>query len=142
MTYITHRRYRKVAACGEQLNIPYGTELEVIGSYIVLGAKAVCNVRSDDAYRYFARNDDGKGIERGLLTYAIAYRPRDANRPDGLDFRFTDEEIGMIVRDYPYFVKDTEGFIHFNYDFFNADVDVLNEFNKKLGGQNVSCIER
>ena len=27
MKYITHNRFKKLAACGEAVNIPYGTEM-------------------------------------------------------------------------------------------------------------------
>ena len=31
MRFVTHHRYKELALCGEQLNIPYGTELETEG---------------------------------------------------------------------------------------------------------------
>ena len=31
MKYITHNRFKKLAACGEAVNIPYGTEMETAG---------------------------------------------------------------------------------------------------------------
>ena len=35
MIYVTHNRFKKLAACGETLNIPYGTELETAGQFII-----------------------------------------------------------------------------------------------------------
>ena len=35
MKYITHNRFKKLAACGEAVNIPYGTEMETAGDFII-----------------------------------------------------------------------------------------------------------
>lgn len=77
MKYITHNRFKKLAACGEAVNIPYGTEMETAGDFIITTeGKPICYATSEAAKMHFARNDDGQGLERGKLTWAIAYSQR------------------------------------------------------------------
>ena len=43
MKYITHNRFKKLAACGEAVNIPYGTEMETAGDFIITTeGKPIC----------------------------------------------------------------------------------------------------
>lgn len=128
MKYITHHRYRELALCGERLNIPYGTELVAAGNLIVTpDGKAVCAAASENAKMHFARSDDGRGLERGAVTYALAY----GKRGDG-GFRFTDSERGVLVRDWGHFLRHDVDTILFNEDFFAADVDELERLADEL----------
>ena len=62
MKYITHNRFKKLAACGEAVNIPYGTEMETAGDFIITTeGKPICYATSEAAKMHFARNDDGQG---------------------------------------------------------------------------------
>ena len=123
MKYITHRRFKKLSALGKQLNIPYGTELETTNDCTIVTPKGepVCYTTSENAKLHFARNNDGRGLERGKLTYAIAY----AKRGKGNGFRFSDSEIKMLKRDWSHFLRQDVDTIIFNEDFFAADVDEL-----------------
>lgn len=97
MKYITHHRFKELALCGSQLNIPYGTELECVGETLITPeGKAVCYRRSESGKKHFARNDDGRGLERGRLTHALAY----SNRKAGNGFRFSKEEAEILGRDW------------------------------------------
>ena len=92
MNYVTHHRYKELALCGERLNIPYGTELHTEGYSLVLpDGREVCYSTSENAKKHFARNDDGRGLERGALTYAIAYSNRERYSAEGRRQRFSDE---------------------------------------------------
>ena len=134
MEYITHRRFNKIAACGEKMNIPFKSTVNTVAGFIANGSRAICRTESKDAYMHFARNDDGHGIERGKLTYDIAYAGRNVKRDDGFRHRFTDAEIKMLEKEYPHFLKKTD-FILFNYEFFNAGIEELRELHKKLYGR-------
>jgi hypothetical protein len=134
MDYIVHRRCRGVSATGEIINIPYRSEFRTIGRFIATAdAKAICVVTSDMAHKFFARNDDGNGLLRGRLTYAIAYSPRERTGADGKRQRFTDGEIQML-QDFwsKYLRQDTPGALLFNHDFFNADISDLEAMAKML----------
>lgn len=124
--YITHNRFKGLAACGEQLNLPYGTELETVGDFLVTAeGKAVCFDTSENAKRHFARNDDGRGLERGALTWAIAFQERVRFGENGRKQRFTDEEIGTLERRWSRFLREDTETILFNEDFFAAEPEEL-----------------
>ena len=121
MEYIVHRRFKKVSMIGERLNLPYGTVVMADDNGVIRTADGVpiCYAASENAKMYFARNDDGNGLERGKLTYAIAYAPRNSK------FRFTDAERRMLSRDWQRFLRSDTDTILFNDDFFAADVGEL-----------------
>lgn len=124
--YITHNRFKDLAACGERLNLPYGTELETAGDFIITQeGRPVCYDTSETAKRHFARNEDGRGLERGKLTFAIAYSQRVRYGADGRRQRFTDQEIELLERDWAHFLQEDVDVILFNEDFFAAEVEDL-----------------
>lgn len=117
MTYIAHRRFKGKAAWGDDVNIPYSTELTCIGPWIVRDNKAVCAVHSDTAHKYFARNDDGCGLLRGKYTRKIAWEPRDRG-----GFRFTEDERELLATKWKKFLRPEHEFIIFNDAFFAAEI--------------------
>ena len=134
MKFITHRRFKGIAACGEQMNIPYGTELDTAGDCIITPeGKAVCFQTSENAKLHFACNDDGQGLKRGALTWAIAYSERRRESQSGMGvYRFSDEERKMLQRDWPHFLRDDCEFILFNERFFAAPVGQLQKLANTL----------
>jgi len=130
MEYICHKRYKKRGASGKAYLFRRGKKLETVGRFICTGPEAVCAIRSEDAFRHFARNDDGNGFERGKLTFAIAYAKRQPNKENG--FRFTEQEVDMLETEYPHFLRRDVDTLIFNEDFFNADIGELKELYQKL----------
>lgn len=130
--YICHRKYSKIAACGDYLTFKQNARFETIGCFIAHDKRAICTVNSEDAHRYFAKNDDGNGIKRGNLTYKIAYAPRHPNKENG--FRFTPDEIEMLEKDYDRFLRKDTDTIIFNNAFFNAKIEDLQEIYNRLEG--------
>ncbi len=122
MKYITHRRYKGKDILQNQLNIPYGTEFETIGDFIATPqGKGICFTGSDVARRYFACNDDRRGLERGALTYAIAF----SSRNGGSGSRFSGREIEMLERDWAHWLRQDVDTIIFNEAFFAAQPEDL-----------------
>ena len=130
MEYIVHRRFTGKAASGESVNLATGTTYQTIGNWIADGNKAICSTHSENAHKYFARNDDSQGLKRGELTYKIAYAPR--NSGDG--FRFSDEQRNLLATKWARFLRPEHDFIIFNDDFFNAEILELMQLNYELGG--------
>ena len=62
--YIVKKRMR-VEGIGGRVNLPYGTRLEAVDGLILYNGAAVCATTSRNAHLYLARNDDGRGLERG-----------------------------------------------------------------------------
>ena len=106
MKYITHNRFKKLAACGEAVNIPYGTEMETAGDFII--------------------TTEGKPI------WAIAYSQRVRTGPNGRQQRFTEEEIELLERKWAHFLRQDVEVILFNEDFFAAAVPELKELADAL----------
>lgn len=133
MKYITHNRFKKLAACGEAVNIPYGTEMETAGDFIITTeGKPICYATSEAAKMHFARNEDGQGLERGKLTWAIAYSQRVRTGQNGRQQRFTEEEIELLERKWAHFLRQDVEVILFNEDFFAAAVPELKELADAL----------
>lgn len=129
MNYICHTPYNKIGASGKKYDIKRGEEFVTIGHYIATGPEAICAVRSDDAFHYFSRNDDNNGLKRGELTYKIAFSERH-NKEDG--FRFSPKERELLVEKYSKFIDISFDFIIFTYEFFNADIEELEQLIKDL----------
>lgn len=126
MNYVTHHRYKELALCGERLNIPYGTELHTEGCSIIMqDGRAVCYSTSENAKKHFSWNGDGRGLERGAATYAIAYSNRERYSTEGRRQRFSDGEIEMLKREWSHFLRQDVEVILFNEDFFAADPEEL-----------------
>lgn len=133
MKYITHHSFKGIALCGKQLNIPYGTELEVSGNCLLTPeGNSVCYYTSANAKRHFALNDDGHGLERGALTYAISYSERQRKCENGAYYRFSDKERAMLIRDWSHFLRPDSDFILFNEAFFRAEIEELQKLAKAL----------
>ena len=127
MEYITHKRFKGMALCGRVLNLPYGTELVLEGEIIkTLSGDAVCAVTSENAKMHFARNNDGKGLQRGKITYDIAFKK------NGNGYRLTEKQRDIINRHYQRFIRDDCDFIIFNDRFFGAAIDELEEMAAEL----------
>lgn len=60
-SYITVKRAKFKTISGE-VNIPYGTKLEVGGNVLLYNGKPVCAVFSDCAYEFFAQTTMDKGF--------------------------------------------------------------------------------
>lgn len=127
--YITHKRFRGMGACGKQLNIPYGTECHTLGDFIMTpDNRHICAKTSETAQRYFSCNDDRRGLERGALTYAIAFAARDA----GNGYRFSDEEQQILRRKWGKFLMNFSDVILFNDAFFAAAPNELEQLAKDV----------
>lgn len=130
MKYIVHHRFKKLSMSGQRLNIPYGVELEADDQGIIrtTDGNPICFTTSENAKLHFALNDDGCGLERGKLTYAIAYAPR---KGDG-KFRFTSNERQLLTRHYSSFLRSDTDTILFNEYFFTAPVEKLKQIADAL----------
>jgi hypothetical protein len=81
MHYITIKRYKR-QAIGGYLNIPYGTPVERRDDGLLYYHDTpICVWRSFASHEHFARNDDGRGQERGKLSHAIIKKLGGTHRP-------------------------------------------------------------
>lgn len=133
MNYIVTNRYRGKALNGSEVNIPATTNVVETNKQILFDGKPICFITSQVGHQYFARNDDGNGMRRGALTYAIAYAERKRmNKDKTRRQRFTDEEIDTLCSKWSKFLQTECSVILFNHDFFNADISELEEMANDL----------
>lgn len=126
MEYIVHHRCRELGATGERLNLRYGSTFGTVGDFIATPeGKAICYATSDLAHKYLARNDDGHGLRRGAITYAIAWSDRVRHGGSGQQQRFTDAEIELLEKEWAHFLIPDIEVILFNDAFFNAEPEEL-----------------
>lgn len=117
MKYIVHTRFKAKAICGE-VNLPALTEVELKDNMLYWQDKPLCVITSENAHTYFARNDDGQGMERGRLTQAITKTLE--NNDDKYQERWDKVWEDTICQKY----KRTEyaDYWLWNHAFFNADI--------------------
>lgn len=125
--YIAKKRAR-FHGISEQVNIPYGTALETKGQFLALDGKPVCAVTSQNAYDYFAQNDDGCGEERGRLTLSIINRlsKHDQNHQARWNRVWEDAVCQQYRR------PEHEDHWLWNYDFYNAPVADLQHIEELI----------
>ncbi|MCD7732391.1 MAG: hypothetical protein LUH56_03005 [Oscillospiraceae bacterium] len=132
MEYITHHRFKGIGLCGKRLNLPYATKVTLEGDILkTKDGEPICFVTSENSKRHFSRNDDGCGIERGKLTYAIAFGNRVCFE-NGRRQKFSDSEILMLERHYSEWLRKDVSVILFNDSFFSADVGELEQLAERL----------
>ena len=119
MEYIVHRRFKTTAICGA-VNLPAGTICELRNSILFYEGRPLCVVSSENAHQHFARNDDGKGMERGQLIRAIITRLQ--KRDDNYQSRWDKVWEDSLCRKY----KRTEHHDWlWNHAFYNASMEDL-----------------
>ena len=128
MDYICFNRFKQNALCGK-VNIPYGTKLYEINNIISYCGNLICYIKSQNAYDYFARNDDGKGLERGKLTAEIIKLLN--NRKDG---KYQDrwDRIWGDLSLLKYKRPEHDDYWLWNFDFFNASIEELNRIKSMI----------
>lgn len=127
--YIAHKRFKSI---GIELNfnIPYGTDLIEVENYIcTLNGNIICLATSQNAYDYFARNDDGNGLERGKLIQEIkkVLSKKDSGYQDRWDKVWEDEVCLKYKR-----VEYADYFI-WNHEFHNAPIKDLQYIANLVG---------
>lgn len=130
MEYIIHHRLKDSTISG-QVNLPYGTKLYSNGGRFITGfSGTICVIGSEQYNQHIAPNDDNNGLERGAITYAIAYKNTPTYHSKGQ--RFTDEQINTLLSKYQRFLVPDVDAILFNTKFFNAPIEDLRTMAKDL----------
>ena len=70
MQYVVHQDFIGKAICGE-VNLSAGTKCTEIDGTIYYGFRAICRSNSNNACKFFSRDNDGQGMERGKLIRTI-----------------------------------------------------------------------
>lgn len=120
MKYITIKRTRITCISGD-LNLPYGTQADCFDGVISYNNKPICSDHSQNAYDYFARNDDNNGLERGKLTQFIrkTLEQRDKSYQSRWDKIWADPICNKYKR------VDYDDYWLWSHDFYNAEISDL-----------------
>lgn len=128
--YIVKQRARIDTITGP-VNLPYGTTVEAVEDYLIHQRRQLCTVASRKAHLYFARDDDGKGRERGALTLAITstLEKRDKDHQARWDRVWEDETAQKYRR------QDHEDHFLWGHAFFEAPVEDLRHIADLIGAR-------
>lgn len=128
MNYISHKRFKTLAICG-QVNIPAMTKCAVENGIITLDGKQLCSIFSENAHQFFAINDDGNGLVRGGLTSRITKKltTKDNEYQDRWDIIWEDELCQKYRR------PEHKDHWLWNHHFYNASIEDLTYIAKIIG---------
>ena len=130
MDYIAIKRARFLSLSGD-VNIPYGTKIDCVDGILSIEGKPLCADHSQNAYDFFARDDDGNGLLRGKLTQAIqaVLRKRDKGHQARWDKVWADTVCQKYKR------ADHTDYWLWNHDFFNAEIADLHHIAAIVGAK-------
>ena len=135
--YVVIERLRKKVTCSE-INLPYGTECYTIyhgdEKAIMCDKGLVCYVSSKTAYKHFAQNDDGNGLERGRLTKSIIAR-LDRKEYDNGQYQKLWDKVWNDSICQKYKRSEYNDRWLWNYDFYNAPLFDLQYIAKLVGAK-------
>ena len=125
--YVVRRRARFLAICGP-VNLPYGTVVSSDGAFLSINDQKLCSVTSQNAFDFFSRNDDGRGMERGKLVEEITSRleKRDARPQARGDSLWADAVANRLRR------QDHADFWVWGQAFYQADIQDLEHILKLI----------
>ena len=145
--YVCHTPFKGKAICGP-VDIKKGDVFTESAGVILDGIKQICLARSQNGIEHFAINDDGKGLERGMLTREIAFGDRRRTWTETCEYeneygekvteeveqeaRFSPEEAELLTTQYSHWLRPGHSVILFNEDFFKASVEELRDFAQKI----------
>lgn len=132
MKYIAHTRFKKDAICGP-VNIPAMSELECEGGVITYNNGIICYENCETSHQFFARNDDGHGMERGKLTKAIVKILAQCSGRDDAAYQERWDRVWGDPVCQPYRRADDDEYWLWNHEFFNADIDSLRHIAELVG---------
>ena len=147
-----------IAGLNKRIKTPFGDislkltdHYETDGNWICKGDNKICYTTSQNAYDYFANNDDGNGLLRFTKTHDILdvlkaknneYNQAVAQAIDGIE---DEEEKASIIAGVPYPLKDfwdevnenhssllKNGSLIGSYNFYNASISELEELENLL----------
>lgn len=135
--YVVTSRIRKTVLCGD-VNLPYGTEcytVDCAGTKAIACDKGILSVvTSQDAYDFFAQNDDENGKERGALTKSIIRALTPHNNHDIK----TQDKWNRIWKNslcQKYKRSDIDDHWLWNYEFYNAPISDLKYIANLIGAK-------
>lgn len=129
--YIARQRAR-FSADGKQVNIPYGSVLEVTNGFLAWKGWLLCTPTSQTAHDYFSQDDDGQGLQRGKLVTAILKR---LNKRGDEAHQVRWDKVWADPLCQKYRMAEYEDFWIWNHDFYNAPLFDLQHIAGLIGAK-------
>lgn len=133
--YVVTKRIKKKTLCGD-LNLPFGTSCFAKDGVIYCDKGMICDVTSQDAYDFFTQNDDGFAELRRKLIDSIF----DALNRSKQSIESYNEKWDKVWNDstcLKYKREEYDDHWLWNYDFYNAEIDVLQHIVKLVDAKEV-----
>lgn len=129
MEYIVHSRFQGKGIKGHNFNLPFGTICTCKENIIFYDNHPVCFITSQDAYDYFSRNDDDRGLERGKLVDKVLSTL--SNKKDG---KYQARWDKLWEDEYCHKFRRKEHVDHWlwNFDFYDAEIEDLQYILDKI----------
>lgn len=113
---------------GGRFSIKYGETVKSNGEKLYYKDKPVCMVRSENAYTYFAIDEDNQGKDRGKLISQIKTRlaKRDSKYQARWDKLWNDFSANLLRR------QDYDDFWIWDLPFYQTSIENLQRINKLI----------
>lgn len=141
MQYITIKRYKRPDRPGRKgVNIPYGKTVEEHNGSLYYGDVEICRDHAAVMREYFARNDDGRGLERGKLSQSIikALLAREGEAREEHQKRWDVVYDDKLVCPRYRKTAESSGDWLWNIEFYNAPIEDLEYIVKLVGAKGVT----
>lgn len=128
MKYITHRRFKEKAICGD-VNIPAMTVCDEKNGIITHNGRQLCIIISENAHQFFANDEDGNGMIRGKLTQRIIKKLSAKDK----DYEIRWDKIWNDTVCARFKMREHEDHWLWNHEFYNAEIDKLEYIANLIG---------
>ena len=143
--YILCKQFNKKGISGF-VNLSKGKEIELKDGYLCFNHRPICYFKSQNAYDYFANNEDGKGLQRFNLSHNILEEIKRISSEDN-ELLFNaikdiedEEERQQVIEQLEFKMPNANKLFkeeHYNngafgYGFYNEEVSVLQSIYDKI----------
>lgn len=134
--YVVTKRFKKKALCGD-LNLPFGTKCFAKDGAIYCEKGIICGVTSQDAYDFFSQNDDGCAeLRRQLIGSIFNALNRSKQSIESYNERW--DKVWNDATCLKYKREEYDDHWLWNYDFYNAEIDMLRHIAKLIDAKEVA----
>lgn len=134
--YLVTKRFKAKAVCGD-VNLPYGTVCTAMNGMILCNKEVLCAVTSQNAFDYFSQDDDGCAeLRRKLINTIFSALNRSNQSLESYNAKW--DKIWNDSTCLNYKREEYDDHWLWNYDFYNAEIHVLQYIAKLVNAKEVA----
>lgn len=133
--YIVTKRFKGKAICGD-LNLPFGTKCFSENGMIYCKNGAICYVASQNAFDFFTQNDDDCAELRRKLIDSI-FDSLNISKQSIESYNTKWDKVWNDSTCLKYKREEYDDHWLWNYNFYNAEIDVLQHIAKLVDAKEV-----